>query len=208
MTVGDLFEEIEGVELAVDLGAVSSLEHFRVEIRHTEPADRLFRLLEDKKVQLTVVNRVRRLARRGIDPRYVNPLDIALAIYLDVLEIHSPGLAKVGAATVVRAPNLLWAGPIARQILEAGEPDLVEGDTVDEPEVEWFELFPLATVTGESLGRFVVAATRMSAITPQYYGDFAGPVIECVLAADGWNTADEGAPIQIAHPLHSTVVVQ
>jgi hypothetical protein len=113
----ELLSHIESPYFAATLGVVSTPRAF----------DRA--LLQDRYVRALMSSialplNVRHLQERttelldtDADPRYAHPHDLAVGVYLRVLDICSPDDAFAVAAKALSRPNLWWAAAMARRIM-------------------------------------------------------------------------------------------
>jgi hypothetical protein len=58
-----------------------------------------------------------RLARRRIDPRYANPWDVALAVYVWALDLKDSPLRIMGAGAAIETLGAWWARKVAEEVL-------------------------------------------------------------------------------------------
>lgn len=117
MNVSEAIREFESHEFVARLSAASDLRTF-LRAANQEPAvQSVLRELASVDAQGKVLERCIELGRESVDPRYQNPWDSALAVYLWLLQLTNNAAAQAAAEVVGQAPQLWWARVIARQIL-------------------------------------------------------------------------------------------
>jgi hypothetical protein len=80
-------------------------------------AVRLFRCVSTEQDKEALARRALQLVGEETDPNYQHPYDIALAVYLRILDIVAPAAALDVASASLRVANLWWALPIAKRVL-------------------------------------------------------------------------------------------
>ena len=114
----ELLERAESIQFATELNVVSSERLFESALRHHPLVTDLFGHLTDVESREQLAVRLADLLYRDIDPRYEHPHDVAIAVYLRLLDVSDPQLGGLAAATAVRQPNLWWARSVAMEILQ------------------------------------------------------------------------------------------
>jgi hypothetical protein len=117
----DLFTEIESNDFSAQLNVVSGLRSFLHATSKAGAVDRLLNAMQEREHCNLVLNRILELSKIQPDPRYENPRDVALAVYLWLLKIKNRDLAEIGAETISRVPQCWWARYISQGILEGKE---------------------------------------------------------------------------------------
>ena len=117
MTIWEAIREIEGLPFSTRLNiATDSRMFFR--IANGEPAVRdCWKEMEKSENAETIFSRVGDLSRQLTDIRYENSSDVALAVYLWLLNAKKPSFAMLAAQTVSQLPRCWWAETTADQIL-------------------------------------------------------------------------------------------
>lgn len=121
MSLNNLFVEIESYGFAARLNAASGLKTFLRAASSEGSVDKLLYKMDDIENRSLVLLRMMDLVRLKPDPRYENPKDTALAVYLWVLKIKDMNLAEIGAEAILSVPQCWWAARISRHILEYRE---------------------------------------------------------------------------------------
>ena len=120
----DLFSRAESHETAAELSVASGSSVFERALRRLPITAALFaRALDSEQARYGIAKRVSELAGLHIDLRFRHPHDIALAIYLWVLDAvdqnipAGPRVGRIAATVVLRAgQNCSWANLVARGI--------------------------------------------------------------------------------------------
>jgi len=111
--------EIESESFAVRLGVASDLPVF-IAGALAEPATREITVAANLDYEIT--GRLGHLTSLQFDPRFVNPKDTALAVYLLILKQRgSAGLARRHALRTRNGAGLWWARRMADWILGSGD---------------------------------------------------------------------------------------
>ncbi len=119
MTQAEAMREIEGHAFAARVNVGSDLRTF-LRAAQEEPAVKfLFAELSREEAANTLVQRVSELSGEPVDPRYENPWDSALAIYLWMLSLKAPHLARIAAEATAQAAQCWWARTLAEQLRTA-----------------------------------------------------------------------------------------
>jgi hypothetical protein len=109
--------EIESTELNVRINVVTDLQNFLRSVNAEEAVITLFRYLDQVDNQKELINHVVNLVRGKTDPRYENPYDVALAIYLWLLSLKNFEIANLAAQIIAELPRAWWATRLAFKIL-------------------------------------------------------------------------------------------
>ena len=125
--LSELFQVIESREMELRLSAASGLRVFvKGALSQPEVATLIDAAGNDTLVEYGVVLRLTNLASQDCDPRYENPCDTAIAIYVVVLrEVNSP-LIDMSAISISGARNLWWASKLAGQVHDRAGRDRAE----------------------------------------------------------------------------------
>lgn len=115
--MNSLFEDIESHEFASRLNVASNLVTFLRDARNQVSVIAIFEELDEKEKLFQVLTRLIDLSRKTVDPRYENPLDTALAVYLWLLSLKNSEVASLGAQFILKCSQCWWAERIARSIL-------------------------------------------------------------------------------------------
>lgn len=121
MNLQDIFREIESVEFSAYLSVVSGLRPFWMAISEQEVVHNLIKALKSYENVKEVVLRIYQLSQEEFDTRFSNPKDKALAVYMWVLSLTSPGVSKMVANTVLDTPQIWWARKVTDKILADSE---------------------------------------------------------------------------------------
>ena len=114
----DLLRTLESHEFAARVNLGSNLSTVRRIIRSDATTKALRKACEeDDKTLEQLLENVRRLTARSVDPRYESPWDAALTAHLILLSDLDSASAHLAAAMVQRAPRTWWAHREASEIL-------------------------------------------------------------------------------------------
>src|SRR5271169_1782466 len=97
MNLREAREEIESADFAARVNVASGLSTLLEASKLEGAVVALWNEMISEEVTLRVLNRIRELAEESVDSRYRNPRDTALAVYLWLLVLRSPGLCDIGA---------------------------------------------------------------------------------------------------------------
>jgi len=111
------FEDIESHEFAARVNVASNLVTFLRGARSQVSVIGIFEELEKEEKLFQVLTRLIDLSKKTVDPRYENPWDTALAVYLWLVSLKSTKAASLGAQFILQSPQCWWAERIARSIL-------------------------------------------------------------------------------------------
>jgi len=126
-----LLRQLEGHEFVAAVNVASDFATAQRIIRRHPTTRRIARLIAEENQSITdIVNAIRRITRRAIDPRYESPSDVALAVLLYLLADIDKATAAFAATLVLRAPQTWWARRQASAILSAPR---LETRTTDTP---------------------------------------------------------------------------
>lgn len=120
MTLTRIFDEIESSEFAGTMNVASGLRIVAKTARSHPLVGRLIADLPPRGGAEVILARLLEVTERAVDPRFENPYDVALMLYLLLLERMSPPLAQVAAAEVLQVPGMWWAGKVAAGVAGAG----------------------------------------------------------------------------------------
>ncbi|HXK11464.1 MAG TPA: hypothetical protein VMT70_17600 [Vicinamibacteria bacterium] len=109
---------IESTTFDAAAGVASDLDTM-IETAAGAPVSELLRAAGGATGQLSLMHRILELADRDFDPRYQNPADTAITVYLWALSTVRPSLAEAVATTVLGLRNGWWAPRMARRVLAA-----------------------------------------------------------------------------------------
>lgn len=112
-----ILDRVESHEVAAQVGLASSLHDAVAAVRRIPEARELSIACEEFGGIEAVLRRLERLARTEVDLRYEHPYDVAMLIYLDVLNEKKPALAVAAAGTVLRARSVWWAGHMSARLV-------------------------------------------------------------------------------------------
>lgn len=130
-----LLEQTESIQFATELNVVSSERLFESALRQHPVVSDICGHLTDEESREQLAVRLADLLYRDVDPRYEHPHDVAVAVYLRLLDVCDPQLGALAATTAVKQPNLWWARSVAMEILEGSRTRAREVSTVttDQP---------------------------------------------------------------------------
>jgi hypothetical protein len=120
MNLREAREEIESADFAARVNVASGLSTLLEASKLEGAVVALWNEMISEEVTLRVLNRIRELAEESVDSRYRNPRDTALAVYLWLLVLRSPGLGDIGAETALKAGQCFWSKHLARRHLLEG----------------------------------------------------------------------------------------
>lgn len=110
MTLEEVLQQVESTEVSVTLNVASSYWPFIREARKLEAVHSLMTLLRtDASLAARVLDRIRLLCNKEVDPRYEHPDDTAIAIYLDALATIGSDVLGEAAQLVQDTHELWWA---------------------------------------------------------------------------------------------------
>jgi len=92
-----------------------------------------------KNIQLvgSLLDHIREICLRSVDPRYESPWDSMLAALLVVVEEADPSSIEYAASLVHRAPQIWWARKLASKLLSVEPRDRETFNIVDMVQIEW-----------------------------------------------------------------------
>lgn len=114
-----LLREIEGHPFSARVNVASGFPIFIQGLLLEDSVTELISESADREVALRVLRRVVSLSLMATDPQYENPFDASLAAYLWVLFSRHRDLARIGAESILRSPNLWWSKRVRDLILGA-----------------------------------------------------------------------------------------
>lgn len=133
------FHAIEDPKLAARVNVVSGYNQFKRAIAELPEIRSLLEEVEDHPVNLfKIVERTGQLALRPYDKQFENPLDIAFAAYLHVLNEQAQELAKVLAEQLVqKQKNLWWAKKLAMNLVALNDSQPPRSDLSQTKDLSW-----------------------------------------------------------------------
>ena len=111
-----MFTEIESPLFAATLGVVSTPRAFDSALLRQPVVLDLIRRLTAGEDPGPVLERIDRLLREPSDARFCHPRDLAVGIYLRVLEVCAPDTALAPAKLALALPNLWWGKVMATRV--------------------------------------------------------------------------------------------
>jgi len=117
MTFKEALKEIESHAFAARLGVASDLKTFLRAAWNQVELIVLLNELRNEDIQRLLLLRAINLSQEKVDPRFENPSDTALALYVWAAYMKNNDLGKILAQAVTRAPQCWWAKLISRQII-------------------------------------------------------------------------------------------
>jgi hypothetical protein len=153
MTLDEAMKEIESHEFAARVNVASDLTTF-LQAAQAEPSvNCLLEELDSPEMRPAVLSKVYELTQRQVDPRYENPWDTALAVYVWAMSLRDLDLAKVAAKEVVQVPQCWWAAKLSRQLLLTQEsPVPSASSSTTRPTVQITDAPPLRTFSSAAKG--------------------------------------------------------
>lgn len=117
MSVKEAIKEIESHIFAAKLNVASDIRTFFVAARRENAVGQLLLALASSEVREQVLMRSLELAGQAVDPRYENPRDTALAVYVWLMSLKDWLLTEIMAEAIGQAPQCWWARKISRELL-------------------------------------------------------------------------------------------
>jgi hypothetical protein len=117
MPLAEILKTIESPVFQIEVNVASDLRTFLAAVREHLATRQLIEHLTSPSAQERVLNRVFTLSRQSPDPRYENPSDTPLGVYLFALSVHDVVLAGVAAQAIGEARQCWWASKMAEQIV-------------------------------------------------------------------------------------------
>lgn len=117
MTFKKAIREVESHEFAVLLNLASDLKGFFRAAEQQKPIEIIYKELDEKEKIRYLLEEIIELSKQGVDLRYENQWDIALAIYVWLINLKDPHLAKIAAGITLQIPQCWWAKKISCKIL-------------------------------------------------------------------------------------------
>lgn len=121
MTFKKIMKEIESHNFAAYLNVVGNFENFINTIKKLELVWMLLEELNSEKKVQKLAKRVLDISGQKIDPKYENPKDIALSIYIWLISLKDLELAKMIAKTAIQIPQSWWTKRMSYKILDKKE---------------------------------------------------------------------------------------
>jgi hypothetical protein len=119
MTAQRIWDEIESPLLAAKLGVVSTPRAFDVALLREPIVSELMASLSTEREVKAVASRLCQLLSETTDARYCHQHDLAIAVYLRVLDVCAPEHALAPALLALRLLNLWWGKAMAKRIASA-----------------------------------------------------------------------------------------
>lgn len=120
MFLAILTREIESPAFAAHLGFASGKKVFLDALAGDPIVAKLTRSLRARpNAAGKVLRRIKELARQQVDPRYENPLDSAIAVYVWCLDQLDRGIARIGAEFALGATQIWWAREMSNIVLQS-----------------------------------------------------------------------------------------
>ena len=129
----EALEEIQSVEFDANLNVVSGTNSFFRALAQ-EPAviEAYQELRNSGDLREEILGHIYDLAAQEVDPRYANPNDTPLAVFLWLTYFGARDLARIAADRVDHAPQCWYASKLAKRILNP-PPSKTEGYRIGEP---------------------------------------------------------------------------
>lgn len=121
MTWEKAISTIESHEFAARLNLSNDLRTFLRAAAQEDAVGVLLHVLDSPERRAELLRRLLDHAGLTVDPRYRNPADVALAVYLSLLRQKDPELARLALDLVTQTPNCWWAGQVATAIRRVQE---------------------------------------------------------------------------------------
>lgn len=119
MSLLKLLKSIESPEFVAQVGVVSTQHAFESAIARHPWAQELLGLARGSASARVVYGRMMALLQTPVDPSFSHPYDVAIAVYLRVVDIVAPLLAVDAAREVLAVRNAWWARRLAERIAAA-----------------------------------------------------------------------------------------
>ena len=124
MTWEEAISTIQSPEFGAELNVVSGTPAFFRAVRSTPAVRQSLNLMKESgDLREEVLGHLHDLSALELDPRYENPHDVALAVFLWLTHYTDPDFARLGAQYVERAPRCWYAIKLARQITHPPVPE-------------------------------------------------------------------------------------
>lgn len=180
MSLEPAIREIERHEFAARLNVASDLRTFVRAALRQEPVRRLIRELDSAGAAEQLLRRVVQLARRRIDPRYANPCDVPLAVYVWALDLKDSPFRTLGAGAAIESAGTWWARKVAEEVL-------TESTIRSDAPARVYEPEPVSvSVSTDVVDTFIIADYSIPVIFGETEVQFAIP------REDVENAADDG----------------
>ena len=111
-------KEIESHELAVRLNLAGNISGVLSAARREECVRYFLDRIQDIALINMLLLRALELSRQRVDPRYENPWDAAITVYMFLLNQNSFQMAKTVASAVDQTPRLWWARQYSDRLLK------------------------------------------------------------------------------------------
>jgi hypothetical protein len=117
MTLDEVMKEIESHAFAARVNVASDLRTFLRAAQAERSVNDLLEELDSPEKRPAVLSKIYELTQRQVDPRYENPWDTALAVYVWAMSVRDSDLATIAAEAAAQAPQCWWAAKLSRKIL-------------------------------------------------------------------------------------------
>jgi hypothetical protein len=117
MTFEETLRELETPRLAARLGVVSTPRSLERAIASESSVRRLLGMLSSPNNRRRLYGHLMQLLNQPSDDRFAHPMDLALAVYIRLLDIADPELGEMAAVETRQRPNLWWTRALAATIL-------------------------------------------------------------------------------------------
>ncbi|MFI5455642.1 MAG: hypothetical protein ACHRXM_09340 [Isosphaerales bacterium] len=117
--MNELSETIESHRFSAFVNVASDFDHFLQSLASMPETRGLLIHLTAPSARRIVLERLRAVTVRDIDPEYENPWDVALATYLWVLWTTDASLAALGREHVLSSRNCWWSRKLAESLSQA-----------------------------------------------------------------------------------------
>jgi hypothetical protein len=135
MTLEEAWRVVESPRIAAQLGVVSTPRALERALASEPTIRRLLGLLARPHNRRRLYDHFLEILGAPNDQRFAHPLDLALAIYVRLLDIVDPSIAEAAASAALRLPNLWWTRAFAISILaqSARRTKVVRTQQISEP---------------------------------------------------------------------------
>jgi hypothetical protein len=121
MNLAEAMKQVESHEFAARLNVTSDFPTFLRGAHDAPPVRSLFGAVNARGSRQRLFSRILELARQRVDPRYENPWDTPLTIYLWILGSTDWNVAKAAAEVIATIPQCWWATKLSRYFLLRGQ---------------------------------------------------------------------------------------
>ncbi len=119
MNLERIFDQIESIEFAANVHVAGSRNSFMATIITDRRTVDLFKAIEEDEsiCVVQIANRISSLCELEMPAQYLHTFDVALAVYLRVLDVTKQELAEAVAPYMADLPNLWWGKSLAYSLL-------------------------------------------------------------------------------------------